>query len=240
MVPMQALVRLAVFSFLAVLLAGCGGSEDEAATTTAAPTTTAELVEGRIVLQDTFSDPSSGWDSGVFEDGEIGYTDGTYRIFVKDESLYFAGDAELAGRLDALRLEVEATQLAGASGDVVGARCYTDVGSDMGYILGIAPAQRGYVVAAFRGGDYRLLESSGEAVDAVRPLGEENQLRVEWGASPDGPTVLTLAVNGQALVRAEDETGGREFDGVGLFVDTVEGGAEAVFDDLVVTELVPR
>ena len=141
-------------------------------------------------MQDTFSDPSSGWESGVFEDGELGYTGGTYRIFVKNEDSYFVSDAELAGRLDALRLEVEATQLTGTSQDLVGARCYTDVGSDMGYIVGIAPAQRGYVVAAFRGGDYRLLESSGEAVDAVRPLGEENQLRVECVASPDGPTVL--------------------------------------------------
>jgi hypothetical protein len=52
-------------------------------------------------------------------------------------------------------------------------------------------------------------------------------VRVECVASPNGPTVITLAVNGQALARAEDETGGREFDGVGLFVDTVEGGAEA-------------
>ena len=86
MVPMEALVRLAVLSLLAVLLAGCGGSEDEAATTTAAPTTTAELREGRIFVQDTFSDPSSGWDSGVFEDGELGYVDGTYRIFVKNEA----------------------------------------------------------------------------------------------------------------------------------------------------------
>jgi hypothetical protein len=72
------------------------------------------------------------------------------------------------------------------------------------------------------------------------PLREENQLRVECVASADGPTVLTLAVNGQALVRAEDETGGREFDGVGLFVDTTGGGAEALFDDLAVTELVLR
>jgi hypothetical protein len=240
MVPMEALVRLAVLSLLAVLLAGCGGSEDEAATTTAAPTTTTELREGRVFVQDTFSDASSGWESGVFEDGELGYTGGTYRIFVKNEDSYFVSDAELAGRLDALRLEVEATQLTGTSGDVVGARCYTDVGSDMGYIVGIAPVQRGYVVAAFRGADYRLLESSGEAADAVRPLREENQLRVECVASPDGPTVLTLAVNGQALARAEDETGGREFDGIGLFVDTGEGSAEALFDDLVVTELVPR
>jgi hypothetical protein len=222
------LVRLAILSLLAVLVAGCGGSGDEAATTattTAAPTTTAELREGRIVVQDTFSDPSSGWASSVLEDAELGYIDGGYRILVKDERLSFASDAELAGSLDALRLEVEATQVAGTSGDVVGARCYTDVGSDMGYLVGIAPAQRGYIVAAFRGDDYRLLESSGEPADAVRPLREENQLRVECVASPDGPTVLTLAVNGQALVRAKDETGGREFDGVGLFVDTTGGAA---------------
>jgi hypothetical protein len=240
MVPMEALVRLAVLSLPAVLLAGCGGPEDETATATAAPTTTADLRDGRIVVQDTFSDPTSGWDSRVFEDGELGYTDGTYRIFVKDERSFFVSEAELAGSFDALRLEVEATQLAGTSGDVVGARCYTDFSSDIGYIVGIAPAQRGYIVAAFRGDDYTLLESSGEATDAVRPLREENQLRVECVASPDGPTVLTLAVNGQTLVRAEDETGGREFDGVGLFVDTAEGAAEALFDDLVVTELVPR
>jgi hypothetical protein len=239
MVSLEALVRLAVLSLLAVLLAGCGGSEDEAATTTAAPTTTAELREGRIVVQDTFSDPTSGWDSDVFEEAEIGYTDGAYRILVKDEDLQFWGNSGFDLRLDALRLEVEATQLAGASGDLIGARCYTDVDSDVGYLVGIATAERGYLLAAFRRGDYRLLES-GEAVDAVRPLGEENQLRAECVASPDGPTVLTLAVNGQALVRAEDHFGGHEFDGIGLFVDTTAGGAEALFDDVVLTELVPR
>lgn len=143
----------------------------------------------------------------MFEDGEIGYIEGAYRIFVKDERWQFASDAELAGRLDALRLEVEATQLAGTSEDLVGARCYTDVRSDVGYLFAVAPADRGYAVAAFRGADYRPLESSGE-VDAVRPLGEENQLRVDCVASREGPTVLTLAVNGEALVRAEDERGG--------------------------------
>lgn len=238
MVPMEALVRLAVLSLLAALLAGCGGSEGEVATTTAAPTTTTELREGAVLLQDSFSDPTSGWDSDVFEEAEIGYTDGAYRILVKDEDLQFWGNSGLDLSLDALRLEVEATQLAGASGDLIGARCYTDVDSDVGYLVGIATAERGYLLAAFRRGDYRLLES-GE-LDVVRPLGEENQLRAECVASPGGPTVLTLVVNGQALVRAEDNFGGHEFDGVGLFVDTTAGGAEALFDDVVVTELVPR
>jgi hypothetical protein len=173
-------------------------------------------------------------------EGETDYIDGAYRIFAKDERLQLWSEIVLEPTRKAVRLEVEATQLTGASGDLVGARCYTDVDSNVGYIVGVAPADRGYALAAFHGGDYRLLESSGEAVDAVRPLGEENQLRVECVTSPDGPTVLTLAVNGQALVRAEDEFGGREFDGVGLFVDTTAGGAEALFDDIVLTELVPR
>ena len=116
-------------------------------------------MEGRIVVQDTFSDPTSGWDSGVFEEGEIGYTDGTYRIFVKDESLYFASDVELAGSLDALRLEVEATQLAGASGDVVGARLHRcRFGRGLHHGNRTRPAR--LHSRCVPGGDYRLLESS--------------------------------------------------------------------------------
>src|SRR5688572_20087454 len=205
-------------------------SDDDLTGRKAEPTATDELLaftEGAILLQDSFSDPTSGWDRDVFVEGETDYIDGVYRIFVQDERLQMWSDIPLEPKVQALRLEVQATQLAGASGDLVGARCYTDVDSNVGYILGVAPADQGYFVAAFRGGDYRPLESSGD-VDNVRPLREENQLGVECVAPPDGPTVLTLAVNGQALVRAEDHFGGREFDGVGLFVDTTEGGAEAL------------
>jgi hypothetical protein len=242
----QGLAAAAVAVVVLVLLGLCfyrATAGDEVTGAKAEPTATDELLaftEGAILLQDSFSDPTSGWEADVFEEGETDYIDGAYRIFAKDERLQLWSEIVLEPTRKAVRLEVEATQLTGASGDLVGARCYTDVDSNVGYIVGVAPADRGYALAAFHGGDYRLLESSGEAVDAVRPLGEENQLRVECVTSPDGPTVLTLAVNGQALVRAEDEFGGREFDGVGLFVDTTAGGAEALFDDIVLTELVPR
>lgn len=215
-------------------------SEPEAETDTAATVETLAVREGEIVFQDDFSDPTSGWDNDVFNEGETVYGEGAYRILVKDARLQMWSYIVLDPRREALRLDVEATQLTGTAGDLVGARCYTDVDSNMGYLLGISPAERGGVVVGFRGGDFRLLESSGEAVDAVTSLNEENQLRIECVASPDGPTVLTLAVNGEPIVRAEDETGRRSFDAVGLFVDTTEGGAEAHFDDIVVTELVPR
>jgi hypothetical protein len=228
---------------LALLFAGCSGSGDVSGPKPE-PTPTQETVavrEGEILFQDDFSDPKSGWDSAVREEGEAGYVEGAYRIFVEQAGHQVWSDIGGPGpKVRALRLEFEATQLAGTSGDLVGARCYTDVKSNAGYILGIAPADQDYYIGAFRGGDFRLLESSEKAVEAVRPLREQNQFRVECIMSPDGPIVLTLGVNGQLLVRAEDEKRVREFDAFGFFVDTTKGGAEAVFDDLVVTELVPR
>jgi hypothetical protein len=186
MVPTEALVRLAVLSLLAVLVAGCGGSEDEAATTTASPATTVELREGEILLQDDFSDSTSGWGTEEREEGEAGYVEGAYRIFAEQARRQVWSD--LGGpTVQGLRMDFEATQLAGTSGDLVGARCYTDRDTNVGYALGVAPADQGYAVGAFRGDEYRLLESSGEAVDAIRPLEEENQLRVECVTSPDGP-----------------------------------------------------
>jgi uncharacterized RDD family membrane protein YckC len=206
------------------------------------PTATPETLavrEGEVLFQDDFSDPTSGWGTAVYEEGEAGYVEGAYRIFVKQAEVQVFSDFDVS-RVQGLRLEFEATQLAGTSGDLAGARCFTDIGSDAGYILGIAPAEQGYRVAAFRGDDYRLLESSGERVDAILPQGEENELRVECVASPDAPIVLTLGVNGEALVRAEDEEATRGFDGFGIIVDTTEGGAEAHFDDFVMTELLPK
>jgi uncharacterized RDD family membrane protein YckC len=217
-------------------------NDDEPTEPIAEPTLTEEMPafkEGQVLLQDAFSDPTSGWDDEVFVEGETVYAEGAHRILVKDERLQMWSDIVFEPARKAVRLDVDATQLAGGSGDLVGARCYTDIASNAGYGVAIAPADQGYVVLGFEGDDYRLLESSGEAVSLVRPLREENELRVECVAFPDGATVLTLAVNGEALVRAEDETGGHEFDGFGLFVDTTEGGAEALFDDVVVTELVP-
>ncbi len=219
---------------------GTSGPKDQ-------PTTTQEVPavrEGEIIFQDDFSNSASGWAIAVFDEGELGYVEGAYRIVAEQAELQLWSNLEVSdlevSRVQGLRLEFEATQLAGTSGDFVGARCYTDVGSNAGYIVGIGPAEQGAVIAAFRGGDYRPLKSSGERIEVVRRPGEENQLRVECVASPDAPIVLTLEANGEALVRAEDEERTRGFDAFGLFVDTTEGGAEALFDDIVVTELVPK
>jgi uncharacterized RDD family membrane protein YckC len=234
-----AAVAVVVLVLLGLSFYQATGDDDVSGPTNAPPATPETLAvrEGEILLQDDFSDPTSGWGNAVLEEGEVGYVDGAYRIFAKQGQVL--NNADVSPKVPGLRLEFEATLLAGTSGDLVGAKCYTDASSDAGYILGIAPTEQGGFISAFRGDDYRLLESSGKRVDAVLPQGEENELRVECVASPGAPIVLTLRVNGEALVRAEDEETTRGFDGFGIFVDTTEGGAEALFDDLVVTELVP-
>jgi uncharacterized RDD family membrane protein YckC len=193
---------------------------------------------GEIVVQDDFSDPSSGWPSGPVDGtAEVGYGNGTYRIVVDQPQIVWS-DGWAGQKRDALRVDVEATQLAADGADLVGVTCYSDFDAQVGYYVGVAPAQQGYAVYAFQGDDYRLMESANDAVDGVGPLGEENELRVECLALPQGPTLVTLAVNGEPVVLAEDDdttTGG--FDGVGLFVDTSQGGAEVIFDDFVATEL---
>lgn len=229
MMCLQVRVRLGVWGLLAVLVVGCGGSEGEAP----------ELRAGKTVLQDDFSDPSSGWPSGGSEVDEGGYVDGAYRLFLKQDRLSWADSEPFEPSLLALRLELEATQLDGTSGDSLGALCYTDVVSDVGYMFEISPLDGSVFVSAFRGDDYRDLYSQ-DSVNAVRPEKEENHMRAECVASRDGPTVLTLAVNGESLVRAEDERGRGRFDGVGFFVNSMEGGSEVLFDDLIVTALEPR
>lgn len=124
--------------------------------------------------------------------------------------------------------------------EVGGVRCYTSFDGDVGYELAITPTEQGYGITAFARDDLRILESAEEPVDVIHSVGEENELRVECVSSPDGQSILTLEANGEVLVRAEDETERSGFDGFGFVVGTTEGDAEALFDDLVVTELVPR
>lgn len=234
----------ATVAVVVVVLAGVSfylaSGENKATDPFAEPANGQEAVrEGAVLLRDDFSDPTSGWETAELAEGELGYVDGAYRILVQQAGRQAWADRRGDARVQALRLEFETTQLSGTGGDLVGARCYTDVDSNTGYMVGIAPVDQGYAVVKFERDDFSLLESSGEAVASINRLRQENQLRIECVAQPDGSIVVTLAVNGRALVRAEDDTGAPEFDAVGLFVDTTNGGAEALFDDLVVTEVLP-
>jgi hypothetical protein len=235
---------------MAVGAAGCGGSDEDAtpptttAPSTAAATTTAPIStvaanfqDGDLIVADDFSDSTPDWGSEVVATGEYGYAEGAYRILVETAdnqlSRHLGGE-----RVEGVRVEVHATLVAGTSGDAIGVLCYTDLGSDEGYMLVIQPADLAHAIYAFRGEAYQLLDGDGGA-EIIRPVGEGNQLEVNCGHIPGGPNGLIVAVNGQQIGQVFDEelTGG--FNAFGMVVDSPEGGADGHFDDLVVTELVP-
>lgn len=237
-----------------VVIAGCGGSEEEAATSsptttlattttpsTTAPTTTvlAELTPGDLLFVEDFSDPSGGWGSDVVANGEYGYEDDAYRIFVKPAARQLS--RHIGGkRFDGLMLEIQATLVAGTNGDALGILCYTDIASDEGYMLAIYPADQGHAIYSFRGDSYQLLEEGDGPIEGIRPVGEPNDLEVQCAHIPGGPgpNFLKLLVNGREVAYTFDEQLTRGFDAFGMVVDTTEGGAEGRFDDFAATELV--
>src|SRR5918994_6528332 len=105
-----------------MVAAGVASGDDDVSGPKAEPTATPETLavrEGEILFQDDFSDSTSGWGAAVYEEGEAGYVEGAYRIFVKQAGVHIFSDVELSPRVQGLRLELEATQLAGTSGDIV-------------------------------------------------------------------------------------------------------------------------
>src|SRR5918995_233737 len=69
-----------------MVAAGVATGDDDVSGPKAEATATPETLavrEGEILFQDDFSDSTSGWATGVSEEGEVGYVEGAYRIFAK-------------------------------------------------------------------------------------------------------------------------------------------------------------
>jgi hypothetical protein len=237
-----------------IVVAGCGGSKEGEATATTvsstttpptaeqtevAPTTTVrvELKDGSVIYADDFSDPTV-WGTEVVPNGEYDYAKDAYRILVKGAGRQLNQHLQVRKRVEGMRVAIQATQVAGRSGDALGIKCYTDVAADDGYMLVIAPADRNFAILSFHRDSYQLLEGSDEPVEGIRAVGKKNRLEAQCAHVPDGPNWLSLAVNGEVLGDAFDErlTGG--FNAFGMVVDTATGGADGRFDNLVAVELV--
>jgi hypothetical protein len=259
---MRAALAIAVVA-ISIVAAACGGS-DEGATATTAPTTTApattgptttepttvaptttvavDLRDGDLLGADDFSDPNGGWGSEVTADGEAGYARDAYRIFVKRAGRQIG--RHLQGRkVEGMRVEVRAKQVAGTSGDALGIKCFTDVAADEGYMLVVAPADRRFGIFSFANDSFQVIDGqNGPPVEGIRGVGKTNHLVALCVHIPGDPgtNFLTLAVNGQDVGQAFDErfTGG--FEAFGMVVDSVNGGADGRFDDLIAVELVPH
>jgi hypothetical protein len=193
--------------------------------TAVAPTQSPASPLGRIVFQDGFGNPNSGWEDADYERGSVGYENGVYSVVSFGNGSVMWGVADQF--LTDLIIEVDATQIsAGPENDnEYGVACHVQPDGD-GHYLSIS-GDGYYAIWLNQGTDWMPLVDWTPS-DAIRRGNATNHLR----AVCDGPA-LTLIVNGQHLVTVEDTTFA---DGdIALAAASYEDTAtKIIFDDVVV------
>jgi hypothetical protein len=180
---------------------------------------------GKILFQDDFSDPSSGWNRVTTTKGQTDYADGVYRIFVNEPNLDIWS---MPGRtFSDVRIEVDALKVGGERDNRFGIICratavdsfYTFIVSSDGY----------YGIGKILGQDYHLI-----GMDALQPsqairLGTAlNRLRADCVGDR-----LSLYVNDVKLAEVQDAD--LVSGDVGLIAGTYQSaGTDIRFDNFIV------
>jgi serine/threonine-protein kinase len=156
---------------------------------------------GRLVLQDDFSDPGSGWEVGDYDTGSVGYADGHYFVTSLEDGKTMWGLAyrNFAG----VTIEVDASPSRAPTNhnNGYGVKCHVQSGGT--------------------GGDGYALLISGDGYYSIQLISEgDYEPLVEWTASSEinqgfatnriravcADSRLALFVNDQFLAEVEDDT----------------------------------
>ncbi|MBN2147868.1 MAG: hypothetical protein JW726_10785 [Anaerolineales bacterium] len=187
-----------------------------------------DIPSQKLLFQDDFSNPSSGWDRIQDAEGTNDYQDGSYRILVNIANTYFWSTPSL--NFSDVIIEVDATKVGGPDENDLGIICrYRD--NENFYFLTIS-SDGYYGIGKFQNGEESLvgmetLQFNDQVVKTGNVL---NHLRVECRGDN-----LTLIANGQTLADVKDSsfTSGD----VGIIVGTYdEAGADVLFDNFIVTK----
>ena len=178
-----------------------------------------------VLFSDDFSDPNSGWDRVVADEGTTDYEGGYYRILVNQpQHDYWANPGRTFGDV---RIEVEATKAGGPDDNDFGLICrYQDAGNFYAFLIS-SDGYSGIMKVTDRTseilGNENLMET-----DAIQQGASTNRIRGDCiGAT------LTLYVNGQQVHSVTDTAFGSG--DVGLLAGTyAESGTDIHFDNFFV------
>jgi hypothetical protein len=150
----------------------------------------------RLLYQDDFSNPQSGWTASVSSPGTAGYSDGVYRFNINQANQ----DAWASPGLDLTdtRLEVDAIKVGGDRNNRFGLLCRMSDASHF-YIFLIS-SDGYYGIGKINGDEYRLLGSESLLPTEKIPRGSA-YLRLQADCQQDR---LTLYVNGVKIAEARD------------------------------------
>jgi subtilisin-like proprotein convertase family protein len=188
-----------------------------------------------VIFRDDFSSPSSGWD--VFDDaGFYGHYEGGSYVLGVPAFFQVGGDfntstQELSTLTD---VRVEATgRLRGNTDALLGLACRAQSPEDYYYFL--IQGDGSYYIGENHGAQFENFSSSSSP--AIVPGEAPNRIAIECVDGPDGVN-LRMFVNGIAIDTAVDTEEPITSGAAGFTVESrrrVNGPAEAVFDDYVVT-----
>ncbi len=180
----------------------------------------------KVLFQDDFSNPDSGWDRARAKDGVTDYTkDGAYRIRVNVPNTDVWANPGL--HFTDVRIEVDATKVGGPDDNDFGVICrYQD---ENNFYFLIISSDGYYGIGKVAHGEQSLL--TGDALDysdAILQGATTNHIRGDCVGSK-----LVLYANGVRLAEAQDDTF-KDGD-VGLMAGTYDDrGTNILFDNFVV------
>jgi hypothetical protein len=235
----------AALALAGMVLAGCGGDDDAGDDDEGADDGSTPEVDEEIVLEDDFSDASSGFTVSQNDTGSLGYTDGAYLIDALGAGTFKISDTDLDGDafvgsasvLGDVRLEADVAKASEDDTAVMGLVCRLVTGAVPGYYAALFDADGYWQIRRFSGSGQVLAESS--AGTTVRGLGADggDRLRLDCVDGQEGATIA-MYLNDDLIASAVDPSplpAGSAGMAAGPRGASVRGAAR--FDDLRVTIL---
>jgi hypothetical protein len=205
--------------------------EGQAMEVVSEPVTTEEAVATevpKILIEDDFSNPNSGWERYREFDGILDYENDAYRMFVDVSANIFS--VNLDQDLYNTCVEVDAKRVAGPEKNRFGVLCRFDFNYYSAYYF-LVGSDGSYGIGKFKQFNLSLL-GTGKMETNSAILGGVGLNKIRADCVGD---TLTLFVNDEQLLQVRDS----EFQhgGVGLLAGSVdEAGVDIYFDNFVVME----
>lgn len=180
-----------------------------------------------VLLNENFSDNTTGWEVGQYNEGEVGYKDGAYAVISTAASSAMWGVSPSSYNNTVIDLDTTQVSAPTNNNNDYGVMCRVQDSGD-GYALLISGDGFYGIQLASAGSFTNLVEWTSS--DLINKGNATNHIRVIC----DGNT-LTLYVNGKKLAETTDSTfsSGK----IGLSATTYESDpTEIHFDNLIVSE----
>jgi hypothetical protein len=191
--------------------------------------TTAPKPAAPSVIREDFDRDDGAWPVEVISGRRREYDRGGYRVSLGGNEI-LATEMPFDEETSALSIEVTVRELRrGRRQELYGVSC--GLGAEA-YLLGIDASTRSYAIYTFEGDVLRELAQE-RFPSAIRSGSAPNRLRAVCELDAPGQGLYSLSVNGRRVGFATDVTG-EPFGGFALHVESLRGGTDVVFDDLVV------